>query len=119
MPRGGGKTVIGRKRHLLVDTVGQVMAVKAHEADLQDRRGAVLPLRHLPNVIPRVQHGWADARDTGNFAGASETHLGWTLDIVKPPWTGWQGTWALHGGWRCPRASWYRSVAGWSAPSPG
>ena len=39
-PRGydGGKKVSGRKRHLLVDTLGLVMAVKVHEANIQSAR---------------------------------------------------------------------------------
>ncbi|MFC4424849.1 IS5 family transposase [Deinococcus navajonensis] len=95
-PRGydGGKKVSGRKRHLLVDTLGLVMAIKVHEADVQDRAGAVLLLRDLPNVFPRMQHVWADAGYTGKLAGDIKTHLGWTLEIVKHPWSGWQGTWA-------------------------
>jgi transposase len=95
-PRGddGGKKVNGRKRHLLVDTLGLVMAVKVHEADIQDRAGAVLRLWDLPNNFPRMKHLWADARYTGKLAADIKTHLGWTLEIVKHPWSGWQGTWA-------------------------
>ncbi|WP_255411737.1 IS5 family transposase [Deinococcus sp. NW-56] len=95
-PRGydGGKKVSGRKRHLLVDTLGLVMAIKVHEADIQDRAGAVLLLRDLPNVFPRMGYLWADAGYTGKLAGDIKTHLGWTLEIVKHPWSGWQGTWA-------------------------
>jgi len=95
-PRGydGGKKVNGRKRHLLVDTLGLVMAIKVHEGNLQDRTGAVLLLRDLPNVFPRMQHVWADAGYTGKLAGEIKTYLGWTLEIVKHPWSGWQGTWA-------------------------
>ncbi|MHA0043694.1 IS5 family transposase [Deinococcus sp. PEB2-63] len=95
-PRGydGGKKVNGRKRHLLVDTLGLVMAIKVHEADIQDRTGAVLLLRDLPNVFPRMGHVWADAGYTGKLASDIKTHLGWTLEIVKHPWSGWQGTWA-------------------------
>ena len=95
-PRGydGGKKVSGRKRHLLVDTLGLVMAIKVHEADIQDRTGAVLLLRDLPNVFPRMEHVWADAGYTGKLGGDIKTHLGWTLEIVKHPWSGWQGTWA-------------------------
>jgi putative transposase len=95
-PRGddGGKKVNGRKRHLLVDTLGLVMAIKVHEADIQDRAGAVLRLRDLPNIFPRIKHLWADARYTGKLAEDIKTHLGWTLEIVKHPWSGWQGTWA-------------------------
>ncbi|WP_412030568.1 IS5 family transposase [Deinococcus yunweiensis] len=95
-PRGydGGKKVKGRKRHLLVDTLGLVMAIKVHAADIQDRAGAVLLLRELPNVFPRMKHLWADAGYTGKLAGDIKTYLGWTLEIVKHPWSGWQGTWA-------------------------
>jgi transposase len=95
-PRGydGGKKVSGRKRHLLVDTLGLVMAIKVHEADIQDRAGAVLLLRDLPNVFPRMGHLWADAGYTGKLAEDIKTHLGWTMEIVKHPWSGWQGTWA-------------------------
>ena len=95
-PRGydGGKKVDGRKRHLLVDTLGLVMAIKVHEADIQDRTGAVLLLRDLPNVFPRMEHVWADAGYTGKRASDIKTHLGWTMEIVKHPWSGWQGTWA-------------------------
>jgi transposase len=95
-PRGydGGKKVSGRKRHLLVDTLGLVMAIKVHEADIQDRMGAILLLRDLPNVFPRMQYLWADAGYTGKLAGEIKTHLGWTMEIVKHPWSGWQGTWA-------------------------
>ncbi len=95
-PRGydGGKKVSGRKRHLLVDTLGLVMAIKVHEADIQDRTGAVLLLRDLLNVFPRMGHLWADAGYTGKLAEDIKTHLGWTMEIVKHPWSGWQGTWA-------------------------
>jgi len=95
-PRGydGGKKVNGRKRHLLVDTLGLVLAVKVHEGDLQDRAGAVLLLRDLPGVFPRMRHLWADAGYTGKLGAEIKQHLGWTLEIVKHPWSGWQGTWA-------------------------
>ena len=36
----GGKKVLGRKRHLLVDTQGFLLAVKVHAANIQDRQGA-------------------------------------------------------------------------------
>lgn len=56
-PRGydGGKKVSGRKRHLLVDTLGLVMTIKVHEAGIQDLMGASLLLRDLLNVFPRME----------------------------------------------------------------
>ena len=40
----GGKQVSGRKRHLVVDTLGLVLAVSVHGADQQDHSGATLVL---------------------------------------------------------------------------
>ena len=41
-PRGydAGKKVCGRKRHIVVDTTGLVLAVAVHPANVQDRDGA-------------------------------------------------------------------------------
>jgi putative transposase len=39
--------VSGRKRHLLVDTLGMIMAVVVHAADIQDRDGARLVLAKI------------------------------------------------------------------------
>src|ERR1700731_2120534 len=45
-PQGydAGKKVIGRKRHILVDTLGLLLNVVVHPADVQDRDGARLVL---------------------------------------------------------------------------
>jgi Transposase DDE domain len=40
-----GKKVKGRKRHLLVDTLGLLLNVVVHPADIQDRDGAYEVLR--------------------------------------------------------------------------
>ena len=42
-----GKRVKGRKRHIVVDTIGNVLAVVVHTADIQDRDGAKLVLENL------------------------------------------------------------------------
>ncbi len=41
-PRGydGAKKVSGRKRHILVDTEGNLLKARVHPADIHDRRGA-------------------------------------------------------------------------------
>ena len=45
-PQGfdAGKKITGRKRHLLVDTLGLLLNVVVHPADIQDRDGARLVL---------------------------------------------------------------------------
>ena len=44
----------GRKRHIVVDTTGLLLAVVVHAADIQDRDGAKLALRKLPGRNRRV-----------------------------------------------------------------
>lgn len=60
-----GKKVNGRKRHLLVDTLGLLIAVVIHPADIQDRDGAKLLLERLAETWKRLRLIWAD----GGYAG--------------------------------------------------
>jgi putative transposase len=66
-PRGydPGKKVKGRKRHLLVDTMGLILAVAVLPADVQDRDGAKAVLESLKAPFGWVQKVWAD----GAYAG--------------------------------------------------
>ena len=72
----------GRKRHLVVDTLGLLLAVVVHAANLQDRDGAKLVLAKLQGRFERLQLIWAD----GGYAGAllewAHTFGGWLLHIV-------------------------------------
>jgi putative transposase len=58
--------VNGRKRHIVVDTMGLLLAVVVHAANIQDRDGANLGLGKLLGQFPRLQLIWAD----GAYAGA-------------------------------------------------
>ena len=61
-----GKKVTGRKRHVLVDTLGLVWLLLIHPANLQDRTGARLLLAGLTTYCLRLRLIWAD----GAYAGA-------------------------------------------------
>ena len=79
-----GSAVDGRKRHILTDTNGLLVAATVHEADVQDRDGAVPLLASVRRPFPWLRHVFAD----GGYAGAKlETALAalgsWTLEIVK------------------------------------
>jgi len=50
--------VTGRKRHLVVDTLGLVLAVVVHAAHIQDRDGAKLVLGKLKGRFFRLQLIW-------------------------------------------------------------
>jgi len=62
-PRGydAAKKITGRKRHLIVDTLGFLIAVLVHPANVQDYAGAEELLRRAKARFPRLKLLWADA----------------------------------------------------------
>jgi putative transposase len=78
------KNVKGRKRHLLVDTLGLPLSVYVTSADAQDRVGARCLLAGLKALLPRLQKIWADGVYTGEkLAGWCKEQGGWELEIVE------------------------------------
>ena len=57
----GGKKIKGKKRHLLVDTLGLMLHAVVHGADLQDRDGGVLVMATLFGLLPFLRKLYADA----------------------------------------------------------
>ena len=78
-----GKKVNGRKRHILVDTIGLLMCVLVHSADIQDRDGAKLLLARIKDQFPRLQLIWADGGYAGQLVEWVKTQFNWVLQIVK------------------------------------
>jgi putative transposase len=79
----GGKKLNGRKRHLLVDTLGLVLKVKVHAADIQDRAAVPQVLEGVKETFTRLAHVWLDQGYTGTGKAWIGEHLGWTVDIVQ------------------------------------
>jgi putative transposase len=82
----GAKWIKGRKRHLLVDGLGLLVAVIVTSADVQDRDGARTLLNRLRRHFTRLRLIWADSAYTGFLA----TWLLWLrphrrirLEIIK------------------------------------
>src|ERR1700746_3425833 len=66
-----GKKVTGKKRHILVDTLGLLLHAIVHPADVQDRDGGVLLLSSLFGMYPFLAKLFADAGYQGpQFADA-------------------------------------------------
>jgi putative transposase len=78
-----GKKIWGRKRHVLVDTQGHLLAVKVSGADQSDLEGAKRLLAPLRQVFPRLKHLWGDTYYAGSLIDWLKTHLGWTIEIVR------------------------------------
>ncbi len=85
-PRGydAAKRVCGRKRHLLVDSSGLLLAAHVTPADTQDRDGARRLLAGLKPLVPHLDLIWADGAYGGKgLADWCEQQGGWRLEIVK------------------------------------
>ena len=63
-----GKRVVGRKRHLLVDTLGLILLVVVHPANIQDRDGAKLLLNLLSERFGWLTLIWADEGTSVNWS---------------------------------------------------
>src|ERR671916_3320701 len=78
----GAKRLAGRKRHILVDTNGLVLAVRVHGADLPDRDGGRRLLAEgLGRKLPRMGLVWADGAYTGGFRLWAEEEQGWRVEV--------------------------------------
>lgn len=81
-----GKKVNGRKRHLVVDTMGLILAVVVHSAALQDQEGAKLVLAKLATGFRRLRLIWADsAYGRSGLPDWVKTTLGRVLQTILRP----------------------------------
>lgn len=79
-----GKHVKGRKRHLLVDTLGLPLSIYVTPADVQDRVGARCLLSGLKPLVPRLQKIWADGAYSGEpLAEWCREEGSWELEVVE------------------------------------
>ena len=76
---------MGRKRHIAVDTIGLLLAVVVHSADIQDRDGAKLVINKLMGRFARLRLIWADAGYAGQLVDWVMSLSGWVLEIVRRP----------------------------------
>lgn len=78
------KCVKGRKRHLLVDTLGLPIAAYVTPADVHDTVGARKLLAGLAPFVPRLKKIWADAAYRGKeLAGWCKAQGDWDLEVVE------------------------------------
>lgn len=76
------KKVKGRKRHLLVDTLGLIMTAKVTTADIQDRDGARLLLKRLPGTAKCLRKIWVDAAYRGKLVDWVASRFKFKLEVV-------------------------------------
>jgi transposase len=84
-PRGFdmAKKVNGRKRHIVTDTEGSLLAVLVHPANVQDNHGAVPLLRMIGRMFRGLRYVFADRVYRGPKLLDALADLGeWTIEIV-------------------------------------
>jgi putative transposase len=80
-----GKKIKGKKRHILVDTVGLLLHAVVHPADIQDRDGGVLVLSTLFGLYPFLRKLFADGGYEGpKFRDAVKDILpNLSIEVIK------------------------------------
>ena len=68
---------------MVVDTLGLMLAVVVHAANIQDRDGAMLVLEKLRGLFPRLSLIWADGGYAGKLIDWCALVGQWVLQIVK------------------------------------
>jgi putative transposase len=79
----GGKKINGRKRHILVDTIGLLLLVVVHSAAIQDRDGAKLVLAKVQERYTRLRLIWADSAYGGQLVEWVKEQVRCVLEIVR------------------------------------
>lgn len=81
-----GKKVSGRKRHIVVDTLGLVLAVVVHAASSQDYDGARTVIEELKGKYKRLKVIFADsAYGRKGLPDWTASTFGWVLQTVLRP----------------------------------
>ncbi|MBP0458987.1 IS5 family transposase [Streptomyces bomunensis] len=79
----GGKLINGRKRHLVVDTLGLLLGVMVTAADIGDRTAAKVLLGQVADAHHQLELVWADGGYTGSLVEHCLATLALVLSIVK------------------------------------
>ena len=84
MERGidGGKKIKGRKRHIITDTMGNLLAVKVHAANLHDTKTGIVPMKIAKEKYPTIKGSCGDDGYRKTFEEDGKK-IGVKVDISK------------------------------------
>jgi putative transposase len=77
-----GKKIQGRKRHILVDTLGLLLAVVVTSAAVQDRDGAKRLLQALGGGCKKLRRIWVDGGYRGKLLEWAAERFRFVLEVV-------------------------------------
>jgi len=78
-----GKKVKGRKRHIVVDTMGNLLAVCVHAANIHDTKSGINPAKKAYEKYPTIKRFCGDDGYRKSFEGDVSDQLGLGVDISK------------------------------------
>ncbi len=84
------KKVKGRKRHLIVDTMGLILAVIVHAAHEHESQTAMTLLEKIYKRVPRLRRIFADGAYRGDLIERVNERFDWLIDVVKGEGKGFQ-----------------------------
>ena len=80
----GGKRVKGRKRHIVLDTIGYLIVVVVHAANVHDNKGAKQVFDVLSSMVKTIQKIWVDMAYQGEeLAQRAKDKLDCVIEVVK------------------------------------
>ena len=84
----GGKKVKGRKRHIVTDTMGNLLAVVVHAANIHDTVSGINPAKKAFAKYPTIKKFCGDEGYRKTFIANVKAQLGLDVDIspkISPP----------------------------------
>ena len=81
----GGKNVNGRKRTILVDTLGLPWSIKVTAANISDNQAGILAVNLLNGKVPRLKKITADMGYKTTFKEHIESNYKWTVEVMQKP----------------------------------
>ena len=79
----GGKLIKGRKRHIIVDTMGYPIVSRVHAANVYDGNGAREVISALFSIVDTVKKIWADGTYRGELIDWAKQQFDCVIEIVK------------------------------------
>ena len=80
----GGKRIKGRKRHIVVDTIGYLIVARVHAAQIYDGHAAYFVLSALFLMMNTIKKIWADgAYNSAALIEWVKQHFGCIIEVVK------------------------------------
>lgn len=79
----GAKKIKGRKRHIVVDTLGLLLGVEVTTANITDRTAASTIIGKIAEEFPEISKFWADGGYAGKLVDFVSDAYNVILEIVK------------------------------------